>query len=165
MVGANSRVEHPDPLSLWSVGWFDHLRHYSAAGDWRRARVEVVPMAAVLAARLAVVRGRSMEPTLRDGDRLLVRLRRPACAPGGCVVVRLPGRPVVAVKRATRAGADGLVGRARQPARGRRLLVGGGDPRARRARRVVLAAAVAAAPQSHADPSGLAGHGAVDVAG
>jgi SOS-response transcriptional repressor LexA len=49
---------------------------------------------------LAVVRGRSMEPTLRDGDRLLVRY-------GGhvreksLVVVRLPDRPI-AVKRAER---------------------------------------------------------------
>lgn len=49
---------------------------------------------------LAVVRGRSMLPTLRDGDRLLVmhgarpRLGRPA-------VVRLPGG-VLAVKRVTR---------------------------------------------------------------
>jgi phage repressor protein C with HTH and peptisase S24 domain len=49
---------------------------------------------------LAVVRGRSMLPTLRDGDRLLVlhgarpRLGRPA-------VVRLPGG-VLGVKRVTR---------------------------------------------------------------
>jgi phage repressor protein C with HTH and peptisase S24 domain len=49
---------------------------------------------------LAVVRGRSMEPTLRDGDRLLVRY---AVAPrvGRLAVVRLPGRPV-GVKRLTR---------------------------------------------------------------
>ena len=51
----------------------------------------------------AVARGRSMEPTLRDGDRLLVRwfgaggAREPA--PGSVVVVRLPGGRPVAVKR------------------------------------------------------------------
>ena len=47
---------------------------------------------------IAVVRGRSMEPTLRDGDRLLIhyggRVR-----PGDLVVVRLTDRPV-SVKRA-----------------------------------------------------------------
>lgn len=61
--------------------------------------------------RIAVVRGRSMEPTLRDGDRVLVARpgaarRRPGpgwgaarTAPGRLAVVRLPeGRPV-AVKR------------------------------------------------------------------
>lgn len=54
---------------------------------------------------LAVVRGRSMQPTLHEGDRLLVRYDRPP-APGRLVVVRLPGG-VVAVKRATRLEADG----------------------------------------------------------
>jgi len=49
---------------------------------------------------LAVVRGRSMEPTLYDGDRLLVDYRRPVRV-GRMVVVRLPDG-VVAVKRATR---------------------------------------------------------------
>jgi SOS-response transcriptional repressor LexA len=48
----------------------------------------------------AVVRGRSMEPTLRDGDRLLVRHGAPPRV-GGLAVVRLPDG-VVAVKRATR---------------------------------------------------------------
>jgi phage repressor protein C with HTH and peptisase S24 domain len=53
-----------------------------------------------LAVGLAVVRGRSMEPTLRDGDRLLVCYgARPKA--GGLGVVRLPGGPV-AVKRLTR---------------------------------------------------------------
>lgn len=51
---------------------------------------------------LAVVRGRSMLPTLREGDRLLVTY---AAAPsvGRLVVVRLPDGPdgVVAVKRVT----------------------------------------------------------------
>ncbi|MQA25408.1 MAG: peptidase S24 [Micromonosporaceae bacterium] len=54
---------------------------------------------------LAVVRGRSMLPTLRDGDRLLVRY---GAAPkiGGLAVVRLPDG-VVAVKRVVRREADG----------------------------------------------------------
>jgi phage repressor protein C with HTH and peptisase S24 domain len=48
---------------------------------------------------LAVVRGRSMLPTLREGDRLLVHHgARPR--PGRLAVVRLPGG-VVAVKRAS----------------------------------------------------------------
>jgi signal peptidase I len=49
---------------------------------------------------LAVVRGRSMQPTLREGDRLLVRHGALPRA-GDLVVVRLPDG-VVAVKRATR---------------------------------------------------------------
>jgi signal peptidase I len=48
---------------------------------------------------LAVVRGRSMQPTLYDGDRLLVRHGATPRA-GDVVVVRLPDG-VVAVKRAT----------------------------------------------------------------
>jgi signal peptidase I len=56
-----------------------------------------------------VVRGRSMLPTLRDGDRLLVRaVGAPAVravtgvpAPGDLVIVRLPGRPA-SVKRLLR---------------------------------------------------------------
>ena len=54
---------------------------------------------------LAVVRGRSMAPTLREGDRLLVR-HGAQPRPGGLVVVRLPDG-VVAVKRATRRETDG----------------------------------------------------------
>ena len=48
---------------------------------------------------MVVVRGRSMQPTLHDGDRLLVRH---GCTPrvGDLVVVRLPDG-VLAVKRAT----------------------------------------------------------------
>lgn len=49
---------------------------------------------------MAVVRGRSMQPTLYDGDRLLVDYRA-RVRPGGLVVVRLPSG-VVAVKRAVR---------------------------------------------------------------
>ena len=48
---------------------------------------------------LAVVRGRSMQPTMYDGDRLLVRHGATPRA-GDVVVVRLPDG-VVAVKRAT----------------------------------------------------------------
>ena len=47
---------------------------------------------------LAVVRGRSMQPTLQDGDRLLV-LHGASPRAGRLVVVRLP-EGVVAVKRA-----------------------------------------------------------------
>lgn len=54
---------------------------------------------------LAVVRGRSMEPTLYDGHRLLV-LHGSAPRRGGLAVVRLPDG-VVAVKRATRRDGDG----------------------------------------------------------
>jgi nickel-type superoxide dismutase maturation protease len=46
---------------------------------------------------LAVVTGRSMEPTLHDGDRLLVHYGA-SPRPGRLAVVRLPDRPV-AVKR------------------------------------------------------------------
>jgi signal peptidase I len=47
---------------------------------------------------MAIVRGRSMEPTLFEGDRLLVRYGA-RVRPGALVVVRLPARPI-AVKRA-----------------------------------------------------------------
>lgn len=49
---------------------------------------------------IAVVRGRSMQPTLQDGDRLLVSYGA-APRPGRLVIVRLPDRPI-AVKRAVR---------------------------------------------------------------
>lgn len=49
---------------------------------------------------LAVVRGRSMLPTLHDGDRLLV-LHGARPRPGSPAVVRLPGG-VLGVKRVTR---------------------------------------------------------------
>lgn len=57
-----------------------------------------------------VVRGRSMRPTLRDGDRLLVRTVRPgdpAPRPGTLVVVRLPGDRPEAVKRLLRREPEG----------------------------------------------------------
>jgi phage repressor protein C with HTH and peptisase S24 domain len=54
---------------------------------------------------VAVVRGRSMEPTLRDGDRLLVRHGADPKL-GGLAVVRLPDRPL-SVKRVTRRVPEG----------------------------------------------------------
>ena len=54
---------------------------------------------------MAVVRGRSMRPTLDPGDRLLVSYRR-APQPGDVVVVRLPDG-VVAVKRLLHREPDG----------------------------------------------------------
>lgn len=53
----------------------------------------------------AVVRGRSMEPTLYDGDRLLLRYGGTPRI-GSLVVVRLPDRPV-SVKRVTQRMAAG----------------------------------------------------------
>ncbi len=49
---------------------------------------------------MAIVRGRSMLPTLREGDRLLV-LYGAQARPGSLVLVRFPARPV-AVKRLLR---------------------------------------------------------------
>jgi signal peptidase I len=54
---------------------------------------------------VAVVRGRSMEPTLYDGDRLVVR-HGATPRVGELVVVRLPDG-VLAVKRATLRQPDG----------------------------------------------------------
>jgi signal peptidase I len=54
---------------------------------------------------MAVVSGRSMQPTLREGDRLLVGYGlRPRT--GSLVVVRLPGAPI-SVKRAVRRVPEG----------------------------------------------------------
>jgi len=47
---------------------------------------------------VVVVRGRSMEPTLRDGDRLLVRWGRRRARPGAVAVIRLPDGPL-SIKR------------------------------------------------------------------
>jgi signal peptidase I len=59
---------------------------------------------------VVVVRGRSMRPTLVDGDRLLVRWGA-VPRPGRLVVVRLPDGPAgprpLSVKRATRRDGDG----------------------------------------------------------
>lgn len=75
--------------------------------DVREARVTAPPTMRAMAWEVAVVRGRSMEPTLRDGDRLLVRSGQRGARPGRLVVVALPdGRPV-AVKRLVRREPDG----------------------------------------------------------
>nr|WP_269091053.1 S24 family peptidase [Actinopolymorpha cephalotaxi] len=67
---------------------------------------------------IAVVRGRSMLPTLRDGDRLVVRYTSAAggtgtagepevpVRPGSLVLVRLPHRPL-SVKRLVRREPEG----------------------------------------------------------
>ncbi len=54
---------------------------------------------------VARVTGRSMEPTLHAGDRLLVHYGASARV-GSLAVVRLPDRPI-GVKRVTRRDADG----------------------------------------------------------
>jgi|NGEPerStandDraft_6_1074524.scaffolds.fasta_scaffold46573_3 phage repressor protein C with HTH and peptisase S24 domain len=53
-----------------------------------------------------VVRGRSMQPTLRDGDRLLVQ-RDARTRIGALIVVRLPGGRPEAVKRVVHRQAGG----------------------------------------------------------
>lgn len=50
---------------------------------------------------IATVVGESMQPTLREGDRLLVSYGRQVQA-GDLVLVQLPGERPLAVKRATR---------------------------------------------------------------
>ena len=55
---------------------------------------------------VVVVRGRSMLPSLRPGDRLLVAYDRLPKA-GDLVVVRLPGGRPVAIKRATHRESEG----------------------------------------------------------
>ncbi|MGW5366181.1 S24/S26 family peptidase [Actinopolymorpha pittospori] len=54
---------------------------------------------------IATVRGRSMQPTLWDGDRLVVRYVDHA-RPGDLVLVRLPHRPL-SVKRLVRREPEG----------------------------------------------------------
>lgn len=54
---------------------------------------------------VAVVRGRSMQPTLADGDRLLIRYGAWP-RPGDVVLVRLPGRGLT-VKRLLRKDSGG----------------------------------------------------------
>ena len=65
---------------------------------------------------LAVVRGRSMLPTLREGDRLLVHHGAPP-KQGRLLVVRLPGG-MVAVKRAGLREPDGWWVSSDNPAEG-----------------------------------------------
>jgi Peptidase S24-like len=54
----------------------------------------------------ALVRGRSMLPTLQDGDRLFIRYGV-APRPGRIAVIRLPGRAGLSVKRIGRSDAGG----------------------------------------------------------
>lgn len=54
----------------------------------------------------ALVRGRSMLPTLQDGDRLFIRYGA-VPRPGRIAVVRLPDRPGLSVKRIGRSDCDG----------------------------------------------------------
>jgi signal peptidase I len=62
-----------------------------------------------MSVRLAVVRGPSMVPALRDGDRILVRLSDSSgAAVGRVVLVELPGRPL-SVKRLIAVESDGSV--------------------------------------------------------
>ena len=75
---------------------------------------------------LAVVSGRSMEPTLYDGDRLLVRYgARPR--PGRLAVIRLPDRPI-AVKRLVSRLDDGWWVERDNPIDGCRLRAGRHHP-------------------------------------
>ncbi|HVS67522.1 MAG TPA: S24/S26 family peptidase [Mycobacteriales bacterium] len=59
----------------------------------------------ILSMRVALVRGPSMVPTLRDGDRVVVRLGGAPRA-GQVVLVELPGRPL-SVKRLVELRSDG----------------------------------------------------------
>lgn len=56
---------------------------------------------------IAVVRGRSMLPTLADGDRLLIRGAGRRASPGRLAVVRLPGGRPISVKRLAHHDGDG----------------------------------------------------------
>jgi nickel-type superoxide dismutase maturation protease len=58
--------------------------------------------------RVALVRGPSMVPTLRDGDRVLVRVPARRTAVGRVVLVELPDRPL-SVKRLVAVEPGGLV--------------------------------------------------------
>ena len=67
---------------------------------------------------LVRVTGRSMEPTLYAGDRLLVRWGVAAADPGRLVVVRLPGGRPVSVKRLVRREPEGWWVERDNPAQG-----------------------------------------------
>ncbi|MEQ7006241.1 S24 family peptidase [Actinopolymorpha sp. B17G11] len=75
------------------------LRHYSCAQT---------PLRGTFVSKygIAIVRGRSMLPTLRDGDRLLVAYARTP-RPGSLVLVVLPGGRPLSVKRLVRREPDG----------------------------------------------------------
>jgi nickel-type superoxide dismutase maturation protease len=69
------------------------MKSVGPGGDYRHAMVNrTAPFGIV------IVRGASMEPTLRDGDRLLVRWGRGRARPGAVAVLRLPDRPL-SIKR------------------------------------------------------------------
>jgi hypothetical protein len=95
-MASNSSTDHED--SDGRPGNDGHEADH-APGAARRGRWEV-----------RVVRGRSMHPTLRDGDRLLVRRTKAGDAaplPSALVVVRLPGDRPESVKRLLRRDPDG----------------------------------------------------------
>ena len=80
------------------------------------AAVLAVSALAALRPRRVVVSGRSMEPTLAPGDRLLV-IRRPRVRPGDVVAVRDPRDPRrVLVKRVSAVLDAGVVLRGDNPA-------------------------------------------------
>src|SRR4051812_39676616 len=87
------------------------LRHYCAHNDALHGEVQrlsgrLVPRSMPLThLGVAVVRGRSMTPTLHDGDRLLVRYAA-SPRPGAIAIVRFADG-VVAVKRLDHRSSDG----------------------------------------------------------
>ncbi len=77
-----------------------------AVCDRSRLALDTTHVFPPLTLGLVVVRGRSMEPTLREGDRLLVTCGgRPR--PGRIAVVRLPGGRPLSVKRLASQHDDG----------------------------------------------------------
>ena len=127
MVGANSRANMRCPLVVvrqvlvtLACDTTPRPRAVREAADAEIGAADARPAPA--RARAGRRARRSMEPTLRDG-RPAARAPRRACpGAGALVVVRLPDG-VVAVKRARPPATRRLVGGARQPRRGRGLLV------------------------------------------
>jgi nickel-type superoxide dismutase maturation protease len=73
--------------------------------DDRTGELPPTPSTAWLLAR---VTGPSMSPTVRSGDRLLVRRRTPdAVGPGDVVLARFPSRPDLLVVKRVRRAVDG----------------------------------------------------------
>jgi nickel-type superoxide dismutase maturation protease len=73
--------------------------------DDRTGKLPPTPSTAWLLAR---VTGPSMSPTVRSGDRLLVRRRTPdAVGPGDVVLARFPSRPDLLVVKRVRRAVDG----------------------------------------------------------
>src|SRR4051794_27277034 len=104
------RVKRMDLASGCRVGWSSATLLAVIAGDRTdEAGTEPVPPL-VSAWSLARVAGPSMSPTVRHGDRLLVRRVRSAgrVRPGDVVLARFPSRPeLLVVKRVRRAVAGG----------------------------------------------------------